>query len=268
MHSEIQQILTTTKNRIRALKPQTGLETGARSFRKRDFVSSVTAAKAAGLVPVIAEIKPASPGKVFREISPEMAAGFAKEMEAAGAVAISVLTEPESFRGSLENLRQARESVSLPALRKDFIIDRKQFGEIESDLILLIAGFLKEKLPEFVELAQSKGFEPLVEVHNPEELERALSTKARVLGINNRDLETMEIRLETTEKLAPLIREHDRRNKTSHIIVSESGIRTPEDLRRVLSAGADAVLVGSSIMESESVFEKTKELVQSPAWRW
>lgn len=268
MHPTIQQILTTTKNRIQAFESQTGPETRAGPFQKRNFASSVAAAKAAGRVPVIAEVKPASPGKVFREISPELAARFAKEMEAAGAVAISVLTEPEIFRGSLENLERVRESVSIPVLRKDFIIDRKQFGEIESDLVLLIAGFLIEKLPEFVELARSKGFEPLVEVHNLEELKQALSTKAELIGINNRDLETMEIKLETTEKLAPLIREHDRQNETSHIIVSESGIRTPKDIRRVLTAGADAVLIGSSIMESESVFEKTKELVQGPAWRW
>lgn len=263
MHSTIQQILTSTKSRIQARS-----EKPLGAFRQRDFLSTVAAAKASGLVPVIAEVKPASPGKVFREISPETATGFAREMEEAGAVGISVLTEPEIFRGSLENLEAVRNTVSLPVLRKDFVIDSRQFSETGSDLILLIAGILDEKLGEFVEEALSKGFEPLVEVHNRAELECALKTAARVIGINNRNLETLNIDLKTTEELAPVVRAHDEKTGTNHLIVSESGIHTSEDIRRVLLAGADAVLVGSSIMESESVFEKTKELVQGLAWRW
>ncbi|MDD2438977.1 MAG: indole-3-glycerol-phosphate synthase [Methanosarcinaceae archaeon] len=273
MHPAIQQILSLTKKRIQLLKaqPEPCSENKSQfcSFQKRDFAASVAAAKTAGKIPLIAEIKPASPEKKFREVPPDKAAEFAKEMEAAGAVALSVLTEPEIFQGTLENLKRVRKAVSLPVLRKDFLIDESQLGEVESDLVLLIAGLLKVKLPAFVELAQSKGFEPLVEVHTLEELEMALSTPAKIIGINNRDFKTMEIRLETTEKLAPLLRKHDQKKKTSHIIVSESGIYGPKEIKRALFAGADVLLVGSSIMESESLFEKTRELVQSlPAWRW
>jgi indole-3-glycerol phosphate synthase len=236
-------------------------------FEKRDFLSAVEDAKAEGRVPVIAEIKPASPGKAFREITPETAARLAWEMEEAGAVAISVLTEPGVFQGSLENLDAVRKSVCLPVLRKDFIIDRVQLDEIESDLILLIAGILIDELGDFVELASEKGFEPLVEVHDRAELALALDTTARVIGINNRNFETLKTDLNTTEELAPLIREHDLDHGTRHIIISESGMSGAEDVRRVIGAGADAVLIGSALMESDSVFEKTEEFVQSFCWR-
>jgi indole-3-glycerol phosphate synthase len=236
-------------------------------FERRDFLSAVEDAKAEGRVPVIAEIKPASPGKTFKEISPETAARLAWEMEEAGAVAISVLTEPVVFLGSLENLEAVRKSICLPILRKDFIIDRVQLDEIESDLILLIAGILGEELGDFVGLAFEKGFEPLVEVHNRAELTLALDTAARVIGINNRNFETLKTDLSITEELAPLVREHDLDHGTRHIIISESGMSSTEDVRRVINAGADAVLIGSALMESDSVFEKTEELVQSFSWR-
>ena len=119
----------------------------------------------------------------------------------------------------------------------------------------------------FVELAIEKGFEPLVEVHNKKELHSVLETGARVIGINNRDFETLKINLSTTEKLAPLIREYDLDHGTRHLIISESGMNSTGDVRRVIQAGADAVLIGSALMESDSVFEKTKEFVQSLCWR-
>jgi indole-3-glycerol phosphate synthase len=237
-------------------------------FEKRDFFSVVADAKAEGLVPVIAEVKPASPGKTFRDIPPVMAAELAWEMEEAGAVAVSVLTEPGVFRGSLENLDAVRKAVCLPVLRKDFIIDRLQLDESKSDLVLLIAGILGEELGDFVELALEKGFEPLVEVHDRKELDSALETKARVIGINNRNFETLKINLGTTEELAPLIREYDLDHGTRHLIISESGMNSTGDVRRVIQAGADAVLIGSALMESASVFDKTKEFVQSLGWRY
>jgi indole-3-glycerol phosphate synthase len=236
-------------------------------FEKRDFISAVADAKADGKVPVIAEVKPASPGRAFRDILPGTAAELAWEMEEAGAVAVSVLTEPLVFRGSLENLDAVRNTVCLPVLRKDFIIDRKQLDEVQSDLVLLIAGILGEELGVFVELAIEKGFEPLVEVHNRKELDLALKTGARVIGINNRDLETLKIDLGTTEELAPIIRECDLDHGTRHLIISESGMNSALDVRRVIQAGADAVLIGSALMESNSVFDKTKEFVQSAGWR-
>ncbi len=267
MHASILHILNTTKTRIQALGPQTCREGLDMGFEKRDFISAVADAKADGKVPVIAEVKPASPGRAFRDILPGTAAELAWEMEEAGAVAVSVLTEPLVFRGSLENLDAVRNTVCLPVLRKDFIIDRKQLDEVQSDLVLLIAGILGEELGVFVELAIEKGFEPLVEVHNRKELDLALKTGARVIGINNRDLETLKIDLGTTEELAPIIRECDLDHGTRHLIISESGMNSALDVRRVIQAGADAVLIGSALMESNSVFDKTKEFVQSAGWR-
>jgi len=267
MHASILHILNTTKTRIEAFEPHKCPEDPQTQFEKRDFLSAVEDAKAEGRVPVIAEVKPASPGKTFRNIPPAAAAELAWEMEEAGAVAISVLTEPGVFRGSLENLQEVRKMVCLPVLRKDFIIDRVQLEEAESDLVLLIAGILGKELKSFVELAIEKGLEPLVEVHNREELEFTLETAARVIGINNRDFETLKIDLGTTEELAPLIREYDLDHGTRHIIISESGMNGAEDARRVIQAGADAVLIGSALMESDSVFDKTKEFVQSFCWR-
>ncbi|MDM7920167.1 MAG: indole-3-glycerol-phosphate synthase [Methanosarcina sp.] len=267
MHDSILHILNTTKTRIQAFGPDIHKEGPQPQFQKRDFIAAVEAARAEGRAPVIAEVKPASPGKSFREIPPSAAAELAWEMEEAGAVAISVLTEPGVFRGSLENLKEVRKTVCLPVLRKDFIIDRVQLEEEGSDLVLLIAGILGKELGAFVELAIEKGFEPLVEVHNREELELALETGTRIIGINNRNFETLKIDLATTEELAPLIREYDLDHGTSHIIISESGMNSSADVRRVMQAGADAVLIGSALMESDSVFEKTKEFVQSFCWR-
>jgi indole-3-glycerol phosphate synthase len=267
MHASILNILSTTKTRLQVLGPHKRSENIGMQFEKRGFFSAVEGAKAKGLVSVIAEIKPASPGKVFRDVLPATAARLAREMEQAGAVAISVLTEPGVFRGSLENLNAVRENVFLPILRKDFIIDRRQLEEVKSDLVLLIAGILGKELITFVELTFEKGFEPLVEVHNRAELELALKTITRIIGINNRSLETLKIDLVTTEELVPLIREYDFNHGTRHLIISESGMNNAEDIRRVIQAGADAVLIGSAIMESNSVFEKTKELVQNFCWR-
>jgi indole-3-glycerol phosphate synthase len=267
MHASILHILNTTKTRIQVFGPHKCPEDPQTQFEKRDFFSAVEGTKAEGRVPVIAEVKPASPGKTFREISPAVAAELAWEMEEAGAVAISVLTEPGVFRGSLENLQSVRENVCLPVLRKDFIIDRVQLEEAKSDLVLLIAGVLGKELGSFVELAFEKGYEPLVEIHSREELELALETPARVIGINNRNFETLNIDLKTTEELAPIIREYDLDHGTRHIIISESGMNSAEDVKRVIRAGADAVLIGSALMESASVFDKTKEFVQSFGWR-
>ncbi|MGB9939041.1 indole-3-glycerol-phosphate synthase [Methanosarcina sp.] len=267
MHASILHILNTTKTRIRTFGPQIYPESTKAGFEKRDFFSAVADAKADGRVPVIAEVKPASPGKTFRDITPATAAELAWEMEEAGAVAVSVLTEPGVFRGSLENLDAVRKKVCLPVLRKDFIIDRAQLEETESDLVLLIAGILGGELGSFVELALEKGFEPLVEVHDRKELDSALETDARVIGINNRDFETLKIKLGTTEELASLIREYDLDHGTKHLIISESGMNSTGDVRRVIQAGVDAVLIGSALMESASVFDKTREFVQSVCWR-
>lgn len=260
MHSIINDIVNSTEKRILQIPAEKALK---RETGKRNIINAIKAKRSQNKVAVISEVKPASPGKKLRNISPDDAALIASEMEKAGAIAISVLTEPEFFHGSTNNLKAARNNVSVPVLRKDFIVDPVQFEEIESDLILLIAGILGEDLGEMVELAISKGFEPLVEVHNKEELEKTLKTKTRVIGINNRDLSTLEIDLDTTIELIPGIKEFDNKNGTEHIIISESGMHTTDDIRKVIKAGADAVLVGTSIIKSGKIYAKTKELVDA-----
>jgi indole-3-glycerol phosphate synthase len=249
MHQIINDILASTKTRLPS--PEKNKKG---KIASRDFMESVKARKHQNLVPVIAEVKPSSPTRFIRDVTPKDAAEIAKQMEAAGAAAISVLTEPQFFKGSIENLKSARSAVVIPVMRKDFIIDKAQIYEAQSDLILLIAGILGSSLNDIVKEALASGREPLVEVHNEMELENALCTRANIIGINNRDLTTMEVDISTTKKLAPLV--------SGRIIVSESGISTPHDAVRMLDSGADAILVGTSIMQG-NIYEKTYELVHS-----
>jgi indole-3-glycerol phosphate synthase len=247
MHQIIQEILESTKKRI----PSTIKK---RKLVSRDFKKYIDHRIQDKLIPVIAEVKPSSPSRFIRDVTPLEAAEIAHQMESAGSAAISVLTEPNFFKGSIKNLESVRQKVKIPVLRKDFIIHKNQIPEVESDLILLIAGILGDKLDEFVNEAISSGREPLVEVHNMDELEKAISTGTKIIGINNRDLTTMKVDITTTEKLAPHI--NDR------IIISESGISSPDDAIRMIDAGADAILVGTSIMQ-RNVYEKTYELVHA-----
>ncbi len=249
MHQIINEILESTAKRIPSCRVNKKRNTGIRNFQE-----IVKARKQERLIPVIAEVKPSSPTRFIRNITPEDAAQIAVLMENAGAAAISVLTEPRFFKGSIENLKSVRNAVGLPVLRKDFIIDEKQIYEAESDLILLIAGILGDRLCEFVDESISCDREPLVEVHNRIELENSLSTGTNIIGINNRDLNTLKVDISTTEKLAPLI--------SDRIIISESGISSPEDAARMIEAGADAILVGTSIMLG-NVYDKTYELVHA-----
>ncbi len=264
MHSVINNIVKSTENRISKIKTGIGEKVNLKNTdEKRDIINAIKEKKNEKKVAVIAEVKPSSPGKKLMDILPDDAARIAKEMERAGAIAISVLTEPEFFHGSTNNLEAVRKKVSIPVLRKDFIVNKVQFDEIESDLILLIAGILGNELNEMVDLAISKGFEPLVEIHDKDELEEALKTNARLIGINNRNLSTLEIDLDTTIELAPIIRDFDKVNGSCHSIVSESGMHNIEDIKMVIEAGADAVLVGTSIIKSGDIYAKTKELVDA-----
>ncbi|AKB84757.1 indole-3-glycerol-phosphate synthase [Methanococcoides methylutens] len=269
MHSAIHEIVNSTEKRVKELhkmKSNEVLPNSSAHDTARDtntIINSILSKKQKGKAPIISEVKPASPSMKIRDIDPSEAKRIAMEMERAGAAAISVLTEPEFFDGTIDNLKSVRENVSIPVLRKDFIIDKVQFDEVKSDLILLIAGLLNEKLEEFILYARSKGFEPLVEVHNEEELLNALETSAKIIGINNRDLTTMIIDISTTEELIPLIKEHDRKSGTDHLIISESGVHTADDVRRMISAGADAILIGTSIVKNDDIYSKTKELVDA-----
>ncbi|KAF5411716.1 MAG: Indole-3-glycerol phosphate synthase [Candidatus Methanogasteraceae archaeon] len=248
MHRVIDEILELTWRRVADIRTADVPE----KIEHRDVIQLIESRKQENKIPVISEVKPGSPTIAKRDITPNDAARIAREMEAAGAVAISVLTEPNFFYGSLENLSAVRRSVTIPVLRKDFIIDYKQIYETKSDLILLIAGILGDDLFRFVDLSLARGLEPLVEVHNETELVDALDTKTRIIGINNRDLSTLTIDLSTTERLIPMIAD-------DRIIIGESGVRNAADAVRVINAGADAILVGTVIMDAP--FERTQELV-------
>jgi indole-3-glycerol phosphate synthase len=247
MHQIIHEILKSTRKRI----PST---INKRKIVSRDFKKYIDQNKQDNLIPVISEVKPSSPTRFIRDVTPLEAAEIAQQMESAGSAAISVLTEPNFFKGSIKNLESVRQKVKIPVLRKDFILHKNQIHEVESDLILLIVGILGDELDEFVNEAISSGREPLVEVHNMDELEKAMLTATKIIGINNRDLTTMKVDITTTEKLAPLI--------SDRIIISESGISSPEGAIRMIDAGADAILVGTSIMQG-NVYEKTYELVHA-----
>lgn len=223
--------------------PLTALKYGVKAATPlRDF----SAALSQPGLNVIAELKPASPSRgVIRD--PFDAAELAKSLESSGAAALSVLTESEFFRGSLKNLRDARKAVTLPALRKDFIFDPWQVWEARANdadsFLLIVAALNDSQLTELLAEGKELGMEPLVEVHTREELDRAVAASAKIIGVNNRDLKNLEVRIETSFDLIEHIPE-------SCIAVSESGIRTNEDLQKLHAAGFDAFLIGEQLMQA------------------
>jgi len=193
---------------------------------------------------VIAELKPASPSRgVIRD--PFDPSELARSLESAGAAALSVLTEGEFFGGSLKNLRDARKVSALPALRKDFIFDPWQVWEAranDADSFLLIAAALNDgQLAELLALGRELGMEPLVEVHTRPELDRVIAVGATIIGVNNRDLKTLEVRVQTSFDLIEHIPE-------SCSAISESGLRSHDDLQRLRAVGFDAFLIGEQLM--------------------
>lgn len=205
---------------------------------------------------VIAEVKRASPSKgiIAEEFDP---VGIARQYEAGGAAALSVLTERRWFMGSNRYLKQVRGEVRLPVLRKDFIICERQVvgaRAIGADAILLIAAILDDNMMgRLYELAIEYDMECLVEAHTADEVRRAADLGAGVIGINNRNLLTMQVDLHTFEELRPLV-------PPGVLAVAESGIRTGADARRMRQAGADAVLVGESLMRSGNISAALREL--------
>ena len=207
---------------------------------------------------LIAEVKQASPsrGMLSPNFNPiELARTYAE----GGAAAISVLTEANYFMGSIEHLAEIKEVVGLPLLRKDFIFDLYQVYESRAygaDALLLIAFILsQEQLKELVSLSHSLGLRCLVEVHNEEEVGRAVLSEAEIIGINNRDLTTFTVDITTTHRLRPLIPQE-------RIVVSESGIKTKRDIEKLEKWGVDAVLVGEALVTTRDVQTKMKELLR------
>jgi indole-3-glycerol phosphate synthase len=226
--------------------------TGRVDVDARSLPDAVAAAASDGRVPVVAEVKPTSPTtEGVREDDP---VALAREMVAGGAVALSVLTEPEHFGGSVETLERVREAVDVPVLRKDFLLREDHLDVVEADVVLLIARFL-EDLSGMVDAAKRRGFQPLVEVHTEAELGRALAAGADLVGVNNRDLGRLQVDLGTFETVAPGVPD-------DVTLVAESGIETTADVRRMYEAGADALLVGTAIMDGD-VRENTERLTRA-----
>ena len=231
----------------RALRDLASVRRDAESNgRARDFAVALQRRVATGETAVIAEIKKASPSKgVLRaDFRPaEIAASYQQH----GAAALSVLTDAQFFQGSAENLALARAASTLPALRKDFIVDSWQIHEsraIGADAVLLIAAVLDDAaLRDFEAIALGLGMAVLVEVHDAAELDRALSLRTPLIGINNRNLRTFEVSLETTLALLPRIPE-------GRLVVTESGIVAPADVGRMRAAGVHAFLVGEAFMRA------------------
>jgi indole-3-glycerol phosphate synthase len=228
------------------------LEIEADLCRPRDFKRALTASSPA----IIAEIKKASPSKgVFvDEFDP---AEIARRYERGGAAAISVLTDREFFCGDLEDLKVARQAVKVPVIRKDFTLEDTHIVEAAAagaDAILLIAALLKEnELIRLREKAEAYGIGALVEVHDASELDAAIGSGASIIGVNNRDLHTFEVRIETSLRLAEKIPDHITK-------VSESGIHSQNDVRRLMDAGFHAFLVGEHLMRSGDPEEALRAL--------
>jgi len=207
----------------------------------RDFAAALSR----DALNVVAELKKASPsrGLIRADYDP---VALARGLEGAGAAALSVLTEEEFFQGSTRHLEQARKAAALPVLRKDFLFDEWQIWEtraIGADAFLLIAAILEDvQLAELLALGRALGLEALVEVHTREELRRAVDAGARILGVNNRDLRTFEVSVESSLALIEEIPEEC-------LAVSESGLRSHDDLIRLRAAGFDAFLIGERLME-------------------
>jgi indole-3-glycerol phosphate synthase len=231
---------------------------------RRDFIAALKNPRF-GKIGLIAEVKKASPsaGVICKDFDPVK---IAKEYEAAGASCLSVLTDEQFFQGSLDYLRQIRAAVKLPLLRKDFIIDERQILEaIEwgADAILLIVAILSdEQLQKFHALAVEAGLAVLVEVHDEDELNRALKISPRLIGVNNRNLKNFQVDLATTENLAAKLEAGNwKLGKDSRLLVAESGIHTRADVERLQKCGAGAILVGESLMKQGDIGAKVREML-------
>ncbi|MFE8695942.1 indole-3-glycerol phosphate synthase TrpC [Cytobacillus sp. FJAT-53684] len=215
--------------------------------KKRSFLEQLQ--KREGLS-IIAEFKRASPSKGDINVNLNLKDQVLDYVDF-GADAISVLTDTPFFKGSFTDLAAGREAVDVPILCKDFIIDEVQIMKakmVGADLILLIAAALdKSRLKELAHFAGEQGLEVLTEVHNEAEMEMALSSGAKLIGVNNRDLKSFTVDLSVTETLGPIIR------KEGAFLISESGIKSAEDVQRVVAAGANGILVGGAFMEADNL---------------
>jgi indole-3-glycerol phosphate synthase len=260
MHQKLREILEEKKDEVSRLKKKLPIGMVNDLPPLRDFKAAISMPDRINL---IAEIKFASPsaGMIREETAPE---ALGRIYEAAGASAISLLTDKMFFHGDLAYLPSLKKAVSIPVLRKDFIIDEIQVREAYhygTDAVLLIARILSaEHLKDLIGLCRELGLTPLTEVHDREDMDKAIECEADVIGINNRDLDTFVVDINATFRLAPLVPE-------GVVLVSESGINNAKDIRALKGAGINAVLVGSAIMRSDHPAEKTKEMVEAGTGR-
>ncbi len=254
------EIIAHKRDQVAALRPNANaLERGAmdRANAHRPFTEALRRRSPA----IIAEIKKASPSRGL--LQPDFQpARIARAYEAGGAACLSVLTDRDYFQGSLEDLCEARAAVALPVLRKDFTIDQVQIFEAAAsgaDALLLIAAVLSASdLRDLRERAEGFGLSVLVEVHDEEELSKAVDSGAAILGVNNRNLETLEVSIETSLRLADRI-------PSSVIRVSESGIHARSDIARLEAAGYHAFLVGESLMRAPNPADALRALIGNPS---
>jgi indole-3-glycerol phosphate synthase len=256
--SVLDRILEKRRRRIEEAKALVPLRDLVRAVEARVGSADFAEAIARGGLRVIAELKQASPsrGVLCEQYQPD---AIARGYEAGGASALSVLTEPDFFQGSLVHLREVRLASALPILRKDFIIDTYQVYEsfaVGADAVLLIvAALADDDLRQLINLAEKLKLAALVEVHTEEEVRRAVDAGARIVGVNNRDLKTLEVDLETSFRLRPTI-------PSNCLAVSESGIKSAAEMRRLSEAGFNAVLIGERFMTAHDPGAALADLLQ------
>jgi len=260
MEDILVEIVENTRRELAARKYLTRLEELKSAVRDaapaQDFAAALLAPRP---VAVIAEIKKASPsrGVLRKDFDP---VAIARTYASSGAAALSVLTDEKFFQGKIEYLSDIRGSVSLPILRKDFTIDPYQVWEARAhgaDAVLLIGEVLSAgELQPLLELTHELGMQALVEAHDREHLDLALSTSARLIGINNRNLRSFRVDLMNTERLAPFV-------PADRVLVSESGISSASDVRRLARSGVRAILVGETLLQADDIARKMKELLET-----
>ena len=259
----LDQIVAATRRKLmearRSADPRV-LERLAEQHAPRGFRRALEERSRAG-VAVIAELKKASPSKglIRADFCVEK---LARELEAAGAAALSVLTDEQFFQGSLENLRSASAVVKLPCLRKDFIVDEFQLLEARANsadaVLLIVAALSQEELNELAKRARARGLDVLCEVHDEGEVQRALDAGCDLIGVNTRDLRTFKVDAETAFRLAERI-------PKNVVKVAESGIRSGEHIARLRAAGYEAFLIGETLMRADSPGEALRRLMLVPS---
>ena len=266
MTAVLDRIIAATQARVaesRRTADMRELERRAEQHVPRGFRRSLTGKGRDGIA-VIAELKKASPSKglIRAEFDP---AGLARELADAGATALSVLTDEDFFQGSLRNLREASKAVSIPCLRKDFIVDEFQLVEARANsadaVLLIVASLSQSEVVSLFRGARSQGLDVLCEVHDAAELQRALDAGCDLIGVNTRDLRTFKVDLQTAFDLAEKF-------PSSVVRVAESGIHSAEDVSRLRAAGYDAFLIGESLMRAERPGEALREMMRVPSTQY